>query len=792
MITESVTSKQVECFHCGDLCIEELIKYDGKDFCCQGCRAVYELFQETDLQDVYALRKDHRKNSGVYDYLNNPGIEKSLLDFQSESHNKVKLFLPAVHCSSCVYLLENLHRLEEGIIKVTLNFVKKEADIHYDPRRISLENVAELLASIGYPPKFSTESAEKKHQATDHLSIKIGIAAFCFGNIMLLSFPEYLGFEDDLDQVFGRFFSWINVLLALPVVLYSGSGYFVSAWKGLRRGFVNIDVPIALGILVLFLRSSYEVLYHSGPGYFDSLAGLVFFLLIGKWFQSKTYQNLSFERDYKSYFPLAVLKVTDEGPVSTPIQELKSNDTIIIRNEEIIPADAVLVEGKARIDYSFVTGEADAVKVGQNKMIYAGGRQLGERLTLRLLKASSHSYLTGLWNNQVFKADHTGYGELLINRISKHFTMVVITIALLAAGYWFIQDGTQAWQVFTAVLIVACPCALALSAPFTNGNSLRILGRNRFYLKKSSVAEYLASVDTIVFDKTGTITEAGGGEVEYCGEPLLPWEESAISQMTANSIHPLSKKIHQHYTPENSVILTDFKEMAGKGLQAVCNGHILRIGSASWLNVDEADAGGRVYLSVDEKVRGFFRINSYYRHGLGDLVRQLKKNKDLFVLSGDNDRERGALQKIFGDDVEMRFGQKPDDKLKFVEQLRKQGRTVMMLGDGLNDAGALKQSNVGIAVTDDIASFSPACDGILLGDRLHDLVRFLKFTSVGRRIIIASFIISFAYNLIGITLAVSAMLTPVAAAILMPVSSVTVVLFTTLSGNFTARRLKLL
>ena len=793
MIAEPVVKKQVECFHCGEDCVEELIRYDDKDFCCQGCKAVYELFQGTDLQEVYANRKELRENSHKYDYLNNPDIENKLLDFQSGSHNKVKLFLPAVHCSSCIYVLENLHRLEDGILKVTLNFIKKEADVHYDPRKLSLEKVAELLASIGYPPKFFTGSTEKKRSSTDHLSIKIGIAAFCFGNIMLLSFPEYLGFEDAVDEVFGRFFSWINIFLAIPVVVYSGRDYFVSAWKGLARKFINIDVPIALGILVLFSRSSYEVLTHTGPGYFDSLAGLVFFLLIGKWFQSKTYQNLSFERDYRSYFPLAVLKETSSDLVSTPIQDLEPGDTIIVRNEEIIPADAVLLQGEAKIDYSFVTGEADAVAVRPKEMIYAGGRQLGERLTLKLIQKSSHSYLTGLWNNQVFKTERQGYAELLINKISKHFTLVVISIATLAALYWLIYDSSEVWQVFTAVLIVACPCALALSAPFTNGNSLRVLGRNKFYLKKANIAEYLASVDTLVFDKTGTITEACRGAARYHGEALEIWERAIIAQMTSNSIHPLSKKIHNLYVKEDKIPLNDFKEWAGKGLQAGYNSHKVMIGSSRWLGVDARDrADGRVYLKIDGRVKGYFDISSHYRKGLGDLVTELKKSADLFVLSGDNDQEKENLKKVFGAGTEMRFEQSPEDKLKFIERLRKEGRKVMMLGDGLNDAGALKQSDVGIAVTDDIAAFSPACDGILLGDELYRLGDFLRYAKKAKRIILASFVISFAYNLVGITLAVGAMLTPVAAAILMPVSSISVVVFTTLSGNFQARRQKLL
>lgn len=781
----------VSCHHCGDPCESEHIRYENKDFCCAGCKAVYELFQETELKDIYAQRREFTRSTDRFDFLENKDITCELLDFQSETHNRVKLYLPAIHCSSCIYLLENLHRLDKGIIRVTVNFVKKEADILYKPGILTLKDVAILLASIGYAPNFTKNNQAGEGVTGDNgLSIKLGVAAFCFGNIMLLSFPEYLGFDNALDEKYSIFFSWLNIVLALPVLFYSSQDYFISAVKGLQKRFVNIDVPIALGIITLFVRSTYEVLSATGPGYFDSLAGLVFFLLIGKWFQGKTYQNLSFERDYKSYFPLASLKLVGQEEMSTPIDKLEKGDLVVVRNGEIIPADGILTHGEARIDYSFVTGESRPIKVKHGEILYAGGRQLGQRIQTRLMRKSSQSYLTSLWNSQVFKTEEDGYAKLLVNKVSKYFTAIVLSIALAAFGYWFFADKTVMWQAFTAVLIVACPCALALSAPFTNGNVLRWMGKTNLYLKGANVIESLAAVDTLVFDKTGTLT-SNDSRVSYSGVELSELELSVLKAMTSNSTHPISQRIHHFISSDMKVVLEDFNELPGRGLEATYSNAEFKLGSQKWLGEKSSykPEVGNVVWKVNGKIRGAFSIGNRYRNGLSVLASELS-NYDVRVISGDNEHEKEALREVIGD-VPMVFRQSPEDKMTYIADLKKQGKSVMMLGDGLNDAGALKQSDVGIAVTEDIASFTPACDGILLGVELRKLSNILRLSSTSKKIVIASFILSFIYNVIGVSLAVSGLLTPVFAAVLMPLSSISVVLFTTISSNYFARKLNI-
>ena len=326
---------------------------------------------------------------------------------------------------------------------------------------------------------------------------------------------------------------------SLPVVFYAGADYFISAYKGLRSKLLNIDVPIALGIAVLFIRSTVEIIFDLGSGFFDSLTGLVFFLLLGKFFQQKTYTFLSFERDYKSYFPIAVTKISSEiGEHPIQVYDIKKGDRLLIRNEELIPVDGILINGKARIDYSFVTGESETVSKQSGDKLFAGGKQTSGVIEMEAIKSVEQSYLTQLWSNDVFSKNKEDGFTTLTNKISKRFTIAVLSIAFIATTFWLFVDASKAMNVFTAVLIIACPCAIALSAPFTFGNLLRIFGKLKFYVKNASVIEQLAAINTIIFDKTGTITSNKKSTANYDGVALtLPKKHYLKTRFVALTIH---------------------------------------------------------------------------------------------------------------------------------------------------------------------------------------------------------------------------------------------------------------
>lgn len=729
------------------------------------------------------------KLGGKFKFLELDEIRNRLLLFSNEGVARVRFSLPQIHCSSCLWLLERLHKLNPGVIQSEVYFNDREAEITFKEGEISLMELAELLSAIGYPPDISLQEydSRKVKKSDRRLIVQIGVVGFCFGNIMLMSFPEYVGIDKSFSN-FQRTFNYLNVLFSIPVLLVGAKDYIISSFKALRAKHINIDVPITLGIFALYFRSLYEIFSGVGAGYLDSFAGLIFFLLIGKWFQQKTYKAINFERDYKSYFPIAATRKNDENEEVIPLKKVVVGDRLLIRNNELIPADAVLIEGKGRIDYSFVSGESTEVRKVEGDSLYAGGRQTGTSILVEVVKEVENSYLTRLWNNPVFHKEKES--RSLSDNISTYFTIAVIVIALIAGFVWLQIDPQKAPFVVTSVLIVACPCAIALSVPFTHGNIIRQLGRKSFYLRSSKVIDPLNDIDDVVLDKTGTLTLTDNVQVIWKGEDLLTEDINAIFTIAHQSSHPLSRSIFKHFKKSAMLVgIADFEEFSGKGVKAQVEGAQWKMGSAQWIGIPEIQGKTSVIITRNDKYLGRFEFANAYRPGIADLLSSLKKKYKLHLLSGDNASEKSRLSEIIGDDTEMYFDQSPEDKMAYIAHLQESGKKVMMIGDGLNDAGALAQANVGLAVVDDVHTFSPSSDGIIEGKKLRKLLTYLGLTDYGRKVVWMSYGFSLLYNLTGLYFALTGQLTPLIAAILMPLSSISVLLFVTIMINLKSRRL---
>ncbi|MFZ4591598.1 MAG: heavy metal translocating P-type ATPase, partial [Ignavibacteria bacterium] len=402
-----------------------------------------------------------------------------------------------------------------------------------------------------------------------------------------------------------------------------------------------------------------------------------------------------------------------------------------------------------------------------------------------------------LWNSDTFTKTDESRLQTFSNAISKYFTIAILILAFGAAAYWMSTSINMALNVFTAVLIVSCPCALALAIPFTYGNVMRIFGRNKFYIKNTFVIEKLSNATSVVFDKTGTITQNKKSLITFEGRELNEFELSLVKSLSRQSTHPLSRKIFDFLERYETKEVTDYFEYVGKGVAGEIEGLSVKMGSEEYVTNRESDAhyshensSSRVYLSINDVIIGYFNVSNSYRAGLAEVIQKLEKNYSLHLLSGDNEGERGFLQSYFKNPLQMFFKQTPENKLKYIKALQNEGENVLMIGDGLNDAGALKQSDIGISISEDVSNFSPACDGILNSEEFPSLPDIIKFSKDSYKIIIFSFTASFVYNLLALGIAVEGLLKPIVAAILMPVSSISVVVFCVVATNYFAKRRK--
>ncbi|HCS20357.1 MAG TPA: hypothetical protein DIW47_07320 [Bacteroidetes bacterium] len=788
----SKTLETLLCYHCGDTCQNAAIHIEDHIFCCEGCKTVFQILQENSLCRYYemdanaGLKMDKPLAPGKYAFLDNPELSEPLYQFKKEQRARVQFFIPEMHCASCIWLLERLYKLLPGVLESRVNFDRKEVAIQFNPEEVTLRQLVEKLSALGYEPALNAGREEKKNYRS--LLNRLGVAGFCAGNIMLFSFPEYLGMDPQSHDSFAEVFKWLNVSLSLPVVFFSAQPFFVQAWKGLRYKNLNIDFPLALGIATLFVRSVLEVIFHWGPGFFDSLSALVFFLLIGRWLQDRAYDSLSFDRDFRSYFPLAVELIQDETAETDAnyisLSQLKVGQVIRVRNQELIPADCLLISGDAYIDYSFVNGESEIEKIDEGRTIHSGGRQLGGAIFLRVARPVSESYLSALWNQQEKKEGEEKI-KTFSDQVGKYFTLALVLIALATLIYWLPIDPYKAFSAFTAVLIVACPCVLVVAAPFAFGNAMRWLAKKGIYLKNPDTVEKAARVDEVVFDKTGTLTE-GSALIRELKNQLSREDRSRVAGLFAQSSHPVSMMMQRYLGTAPKLEGVTFTEIPGKGIEALLEGDRWQLGSEKWiLGSAESSGESTVCIAKNGNLQAHFAINWQFRKDLDTLFSDWNLPRSLY--SGDRPTSEMILQKWFPEN-QLHFECSPGDKLNALREKRNDGTFPMMVGDGLNDAGALKEAWLGVAITENVHAFTPACDVILVGKSIHTLPKFLRFCRNTLKTVKFSFIFSLIYNLTWMTFAVRGELQPLVAALLMPISSITVFSINTLGIRYFAKK----
>jgi Cu+-exporting ATPase len=838
---------KADCFHCGEA-VMTAVHADGKVFCCHGCSQVYEIIHSEGLQHYYDIdsrigQKVGEDESLAMEALKRKDVYTRYVSYEDDERRMLSWACPQIHCRACVWLLEKLPEMLPFVVHSKVDIIRQtfecelRKDHGEDEGDASVHDLAQYLVRLGYAPDLSRRPHREKEIRDDSRSdwLKVGVAGFCFGNVMLFSFPEYLAHED-MGEGFERLFRILAGLLSLPSLLYCSRDILKKGLGSLRWKTLGVDVPIAIGILTLFLWSAWELVVLDRSGYFDSLTGLIFFLLAGRAFQHRSFRHLVFEKDEHRFFPLTLQRfllkkekeyqsennsennnehadaeyadadVIDEDQVfieTISLSELKKGDEYQISNGAMIPTESLLLSGEGLLDYRLVTGESDLKKRAVDEQIYAGGIQRGGRLRLRALASVEEGSLARMWSGT---GEERSSVESLLDRIGKVFTVVVLLLAMVTFLSWAPDGLGKAMEVTCAVLIIACPCALALSAPLTFGMALRELAHFGCYVKEALFIEVLSKVSLVALDKTGTLTcveETSGQwlgvtpEHEHKFEGLSPVEglskervQGLAVALASHSNHPVSVALAStELSPQvlNSVQtmeVCDFVEEVGKGISGRMDGHFIRIGSPQWFGVEEergtfVEVDGQICERFEERLRVREGVEMWLKAWPSDLKRRL--------LSGDDDKDEQRMLRYFKPD-EMFFGQSSEQKALRVQGWRGQGEVVAMMGDGVNDGEAMLAADVGIAIPVGSGRFSPSSDIILAEDRVSNLTQMLSFAKGAVKIVVICVAVSLLYNVLGLSFAVTGSLSPLVSAILMPVSSLTVMMLSIFGTQILAKR----
>jgi P-type Cu+ transporter len=802
------------CAHCGDPSGHDSVVFDERTFCCTGCRSVYEILKDHDLCDYYTVDPHagiSQRDADVSDdlsVLDEPFVLRRFTEWSRGDRVRIRFEIPMMHCASCIWLLDRLHTFDAGIHHSDVDFMRKLIHVEYDASMTTASSIARLLVRLGYRPQLAVEgteleTSERQRKNVRDLYLRLGVAAFAAGNLMMISAAQYLAEAGAIESTLKMVFDTLSIGLSIPVLLFSASPWFRSAWGALRHRRLNLDVPVALGISVLFLRSIFDIVSGTGEGFLDSFSGLVVFLLVGKIFQQKAFDAVSFDRTHRSFFPLSVRVERGDGDSVIPIERVKEGDVLLVRNGEVVPCDAILLSNAAYIDYSFVNGESIPEECLNGSLIHAGGKVAGTAARLAAVKDVSQSYLASLWERSGKRTPRRSYLNLS-DRFGTVFTIGAVAIALVGFLAW-LPDWHAGLLVLTSVLIIACPCALTMAAPITLGSAIGRLSRFGIYVKNSETLLELSKVYGVVFDKTGTLSSTrpdvdiqlhrDAGQTAATSVDI-----TFIAALASHSTHPISRAVahvagsrirDRHAGPEE-IEVRNVEETVGQGICGVVNGYFIAIGSAPYIEevttkpVDEA-SDVAAYIAVNGRQVGHIVTRPRMRHGVADMVAELRGAMSVRLLSGDTERDREDFLQVF-EEGEMTFDLRPNDKVRQVEHLREEHGRMLMVGDGLNDAGAMAAADVSIGVADGTSTLVPACDVVIPGNMIHRIPTVLRYARTMTKVIQTSLIFTVFYNALGLTLALIGVLSPVLTAIMMPVSSLIVIGISVAGARWYARR----
>lgn len=822
----SLTAPLVACAHCGLPVPAGLVRHgDALQFCCAGCRQVYALLHELGYDQYYRLRDAEggpsvaaRVTGRTYEDFDDEAFAAEHVRPTDHGTCRTTLYLEGVHCAACVWLVERLPSVQTGVVSVRLNLPRAQAEVEWDPSTTPLSAVGRALDRLGYAPHpWRKRDIQAMRRTEDRsLLIKVGVAAACAMNIMVLQGALYAGEAQGIDAVYEGTFRWLSLALSLPVMLFAARPFYAAAWSGLRRRVPHVDLPIAIAILAAFAFSAGSVVSGQGPIWFDSVSALVALLLGGRFLQSRA-QRAAIER-YESLQGVAFVEfarlLEGDAPREVPVEALHPGQRVEVLSGDLVPVDGEVVIGESAVDNSILTGESAPVPVHPGAEICAGATNRGARIVVQVRAVGEGTRVGALLRMVDEAASRKAPIVRLADRLSRTFVLVVLGLAVATAVIWLPTSAGAALEHVIALLVVSCPCALALGTPVAITVALSRAARIGIFVKSADVIERMREVRTVLLDKTGTLTEGRMAVLEHD----LDDEAAALAAaLESHSSHPVATALQRMGTAPGKVGAVPFfgvRESPGRGIaggvgdKAVAVGNLAHLASLglevpdSWIRrMDELAARGLspVLVAVDGSVRGLVATGDPLRPEARATIAAVRRlGWHPIILSGDHPTVVAGVAKALGIPPEdARGGLTPEDKRDVVAALvarRADAPTpaaplpapgrVLMVGDGVNDAAALALADVGVSVHGGAGPSLAAADVVLTRPGLLPLLQLERGSHRTLRIIHRNLLLSLCYNFAGVVMAMSGLVGPLVAAVLMPLSSLTVILSSVAGRTF--------
>lgn len=781
------------CDHCG-LAVPAGFLEPGaeRQFCCAGCRTAFGILTTHGLDRYYDQpgRRDRpvRSSGRAYAEYDHPAFHALYVSRAPAGLSRVELYLEGVHCASCVWLVERVPLVVPGVARAELDVRRSLATIEWDPAATPLSAIARALDRLGYPSHPFRGTARENHRRREDRAalVRIGVAGALWMNVMLASLALYSGWWSGMEAGFARFFRWTALLLTLPALAWPGRPFFTSAIGAVRARTMHMDLPIAVALAAGYVRGVVNTVNDAGPVYFDGVAMLVFLLLVGRYLQQRGQRAAADSAELLfSMTPASARVVAPDGSVrEVPAEGLVPGDIVDVRAGDTLPADGVVAAGASSLNLALLTGESRPSSVREGDAVFAGTLNVAAPLRVRVTAAGEASRLASLVRQVEDGARRRAPVVLAADRLSGWFTAAVLVLAAATWALWMRIDPAQAMDNAIALLVVTCPCALALATPLAVTAAIGRAARRGILVKGGDALERLARPSTLILDKTGTITRGTTTLIRFEGPE---WVRPLIVALEAESSHPIAAGFREGLGLTVLPRVAASRHVAGGGIEGRVAGHEVVIGKPSFVRdvLGTPDEGRPaadpaltpVLIAVDGAIAARAWFGDAIRDDAKDAITALRREGwSVRIASGDTQAVVETVARQVGVPPASAEGDvSPEGKLAIVE--REAARSaVVMVGDGVNDAAAIAAASVGIGVHGGAEASLAAADAYLTRPGLLPLVELTRGARNTLRQIRFGIILSFGYNLGGVALAMMGLINPLMAAVMMEASSLTVLL----------------